>query len=493
MRRRLVFGVTFALVVGGGALWRAQRGDEATASSGCLPDAAATPLYMARAGRACDTCHTDPTGWKNPRLAQRKCNLSCSSCHINPGGGGLRSVSGRFYAQATLPMLLASHRPFEDWDRHLIPAIAERTRANRIGDPAIGTPWGGASELSYDQGRYAGLRANPLLLAGVDFRLGLWLPEGALLVFPMQLDVHLAFHPYRHVTAYASAGVLAKSQGFVETFSVGCRPDDPDASCFSRARSTPFMLKDAFLMLHELPYMSYLRVGRFIPPFGLMYADHTIATRREFELHQGLMHSRVVGAEVGLAPNYPYAQLAVFSANRADRFTDSLSLSPDELPPFFGVGWGAALSFGWRDLGFNAGLSAMIRRRHPRDGGDTESVALSFGFNPWYYVEWLPLTYVGEVALGGRQRSLSLERTTQLAALHELAYLIFNGINLRVRYDYADNDTEIRDDHYHRLTIGADLMVLPSLGFSGFYRARFDAGSAAGASSDGFFYLRAWY
>ena len=46
--------------------------------------ARALPLYTSRAGRTCDNCHTDPTGWKNPNLKNRNCTLSCNGCHVNP-------------------------------------------------------------------------------------------------------------------------------------------------------------------------------------------------------------------------------------------------------------------------------------------------------------------------------------------------------------------------------------------------------------------------
>jgi hypothetical protein len=481
-------------------LWRSV--DEPTsaalrrAPATLLSSARATPLYMARAARACDNCHTDPTGWKNPELAKRKCNLSCQSCHLNPSGGGLRTVVGRFYAQATLPMLGASHRPAKDDKRHLINFLRwPKNRKNRLWDPALGKPLGGDAEMSFDQRRYAGLRANPLLLLGVDLRFATWIAEGAATYFPMQLDVHLALHPVKHFTAMVTAGALAKSQGVTDTFRLDCRPEDPDAECFARARSTFFMVKDMFLMAHELPYASYVRVGRFLPPFGLNHDDHTISTRRDFELDHGILHSRVSGVEVGLAPNYPYLQVAFFRPNRKDRFTGlETARGPDELPPFLGVdGWGAALSVGWRDLGFQLGVSGMLRRRQLQDGGDTESVAVVWGFNPWYYLDWLPLTYLGELAFGYRQRLGSGRQTAQLAMMHELDYSAANGLVVRLRHDYSDYDADVIDDHYNRVGLGFDLYPLPNLMIGGMLRVRVDPGVDAGASHDWLVQLRGYY
>jgi hypothetical protein len=438
----------------------------------------ALPLYTARAGRTCDNCHADPTGWVDPALAQRKCNLSCLTCHLNPPGGGLRTVAGRYYAKATLPIFLSSHRPWEDRNRDVIPFLRSYDkRGNRLWDPAVGRPWGGTPTMAYDGQRYNGLRADPLFFFGIDTRYALWAPGGTVLVFPMQLDLHAAVHPYRHVTAYATAGVLAKAKGYGATFEA----------------ETPFMVKDTFILVHQLPYMSYLKLGRFIPPFGTYLADHTTPTRLDFELHQGLLFSRVTGIEVGLAPNYPYLNVALFRPNLRDRFPGD-DPDYDATPPFLGVsGWGLAASAGWRDLGWQVGLSTMFRRRGAVDGGDTDAVALNWGLNPWHYLEWLPLTYLGELVYGVRHALAGNDRIGHIAAFHQLAALVRNGINLRLKYDWADPNTEIKDDHFHRLIVGTDLYFLPAVAFSAEFRMRFEQGEGRDNNGDAFLMVRGWY
>ncbi|MDH5680654.1 MAG: hypothetical protein OEZ36_03635, partial [Spirochaetota bacterium] len=76
------------------------------------------PKYLATAGRNCQNCHSMKRLSENPRIdwekmsyVHRRMSLSCKSCHINPGGGGIRTVVGRYYSQTSLPMFHISKHP----------------------------------------------------------------------------------------------------------------------------------------------------------------------------------------------------------------------------------------------------------------------------------------------------------------------------------------------------------------------------------------------
>lgn len=433
---------------------------------GLASPAGATPLYAARAGRTCDNCHTDPSGWQNPELASRKCNLSCMGCHVDPSGGGLRTVAGRFYAEATLPMGLASHRGYKDQGRFPFGLELDGERRNRTPELAWWTPLGGSSGTAFDQGRYAGLNADPLLQVGLDARLATWLSGESVTVFPMQLDTHAALRPVKHVTLFTTAGVIAESRGFGAT----------------AERETAFAVKDAWGMVHQLPYMSYARVGRFVPAFGTRTEDHTSFIRRDFELDLGSRLSRVTGVEVGLAPNYPIVQASVFRPNSSDRLQSGDPLNQRD-PPVLGVdGWGGALHAGWRDLVWQVGASGMLRRRALEDGGDTTEGSLQGGLNLAAVSDSVPVTLLGEVALGRRQRPRSGRGSTHTAAMAELGWLVINGLNLRLKFDYSDADTEVEADHVYRLGLGFDLNPIPNLTLTA--QARFGVAPTAGGEED---------
>jgi len=84
------------------------------------------PEYGFRSTRACDNCHgwaletEELLAWPNPALAERKCNMSCQSCHINPAGGGLRNGGGRYYQASTLPMFKSRGRPYQAQKKEIV-------------------------------------------------------------------------------------------------------------------------------------------------------------------------------------------------------------------------------------------------------------------------------------------------------------------------------------------------------------------------------------
>jgi hypothetical protein len=440
--------------------------------------AEALPLYGAREGRTCDNCHTLPNRWKNPeKKTDRKCTLSCSGCHVDPTGGGLRTTSGRFYGETVLPMAYAPYRNYKDTANHLAPRV-KGTDKKGDGAPSLvlGKPLGAPSKMALAQGRYLKMNADPLLAFGVDFRFAGWFPGNAL-VFPMQLDTQASLHPVEHFSIYVNAGVLSKSRSLAAI----------------AENQHPYAVKDAMLLLNELPGNTYLKVGRFLPPFGMRTDDHTTFTRRDFELDQGLQESRVFGAELGLAPNYPYLNAAVFRPGQKD-LLNGADPNNVEQPSFIGEPGevGAAVSAGYRELGWQLGVSAMTRRRALENGGNTDTLSAQWGVNPWFYSDTLKLTYLGEYALGRYQREVSGLETVQAASSQELNYAPFNGLNFRFKYDWDDPDFEVADDQQHRLSIGGDINLIPSVRLTYMTRFTLLPGRELEGTTDFFMFLRTW-
>lgn len=391
----------------------------------CFSVAQALPLYGQRSGRSCANCHVSPTleddeGWENPELLDRKCTLSCVSCHVDPTGGGLRNASGRYYARSTLGLVHTEDRDYSDHGREVfssdflwkvqqvtrrsppegrtIPSDLEEAREG-IGDgakgpwQAVGDPLGGTATMAFWDGRYGALNADPLFQVSGDGRLAYW--SGTDTFFPMQADLHGAFHPVHHLTFAATAAARGSTSGFSQ----------PQARFFPRR---------AFVMLHELPGMSWAKAGLFMPAFGTFSADHTRPTRSRFEMDLTGSDDVVAGVEVGTAPNYPFLVGSVF-ANDTSAITGG---NADR-------GWGAALQGGYRELAWSLTGHAQVRRRQGQGRGDLTAVGIAGSWNPAEYTS-VPLTWLGEVTAG--QRVVGDLTSWPVAATSELSLRPWNGI-----------------------------------------------------------------
>jgi hypothetical protein len=453
-----------------------------------LSAARGTPLYSSRAGRTCDNCHLTPNEWVNPPLADRKCALSCQTCHVDPAGGGMRNASGRFYGRSTLPMVALSPRPTEDWDRNF-PFFGRRDVATTYTDSlptgpdtfeesrayfdsrkdwlAWGTPLGAHTNYEYFQGRYGNLNADPVFQIGLDVRLAALLGSGTFLRFPMQTDLPMRLHPMHHASLFVNTGVRGQSSGYSDTF------DDSH---------TPYF-REAFVLIHELPYQAYAKAGRFVPSYGLRLDDHTSRIRREFELDGALPESRVAGVEVGASPNYPFLNLSVFKMASRARTADPWNIfDVDE-------GWGTAVNLGYRSEGWALGGSAMARRRPLEEGGDTATFGIYGAVNPWFYRSRWPVTYLFEYDYGSYDRS-SGKSTSKMVFFNELDYRIFNGLTWLSTYEWVDPDWDVKDDASSRVTTGAQIVPIPGVTFQGLIRGLFP--EAGGEDVDLFLMVHFW-
>jgi hypothetical protein len=437
-----------------------------------LPSVAeALPMYAQRSGRTCANCHVSPTledekGWENPELMDRKCTMQCVSCHVNPTGGGLRNASGRYYGQSTLSIFHRQERSYSDLQRELAPndlrwkirqfldedpakgAVEGRTVPSDWGEvlegvgegqtgdwTSFGNPDGQPHEMGFWDGRYDDLNADPVFQVGGDIRAAWWSGTGA--AFPMQVDLHAAVHPIEHLTAMTTVAARARSTGPIDGLMA------PEGPVFAR---------NAFLMAHELPGMSWVKAGIFQPAYGTYGDDHTAFVRSWFEQDVSTSDDTVLGVEVGTAPNYPFAAVSVFR-------NDTSFINGGELDP----GWGAAAQAGYRDLGWSVQGHAMTKRRQQQGRGDLAAVALAGGLNPAFYWEKVPLTLLGEVSVGRREEE-ALEAQKFAAAMVELSWILRSGILLRGRYDTGWQDLAHLNDRQDRISGG--LEISPITGFT---------------------------
>ena len=447
----------------------------------------ALPAYTARSGRICDNCHMTPfeyskqKAWVNPALKERKCNLSCQTCHTDPSGSGLRTSSGRYYARSTLAIFNWESRPYWDYKRN-ITDIAEWFRSEPERKPApkkqpekptakkpvpkqnkpdrnryhqappvysfsdfasVGTALNAnPKKRTYvpDFGIFGRQNADPFFNIGGNFRMAYIHDKSTDAFFPMQADLAARIHPVEHFSVAGTVGVLGKTGNLSDTKSLSV--------------ADRLALRSAYLMLHELPYQAFVRTGAFMPGFGIRTDDHTSFTRKHFEMDTSKRYNSVAGIETGFAANYPYATVSVFSNN-----VGALSNDPSQNFKFNLRGFGAAVTGGWRDLLWGAGTSFMVKQRPREFNGNLAALGFDYYFNVGRLKRTLPIVIQGEFAFGKRTNTVK-DRTFQ-ANFIEFSYLVFNGVNLKLNHHFYDADFTIKNDESGRLGTGIEITPWP--------------------------------
>jgi hypothetical protein len=252
------------------------------------------------------------------------------------------------------------------------------------------------------------------------------------------------YRPANNVVIYADAGLYSSRS----TFAI-----DED-SRVSRPSVVDYLkVEELFVKVDRLPYNTYVRAGRLNPTYGWRIPDHTSFVRRDL----GFGETRQwYGAEVGINPNYPYANLAIFY--------QGLDFWPGEVNV---PGYGVAASAGVRELGWQAGGNAHFLRQ--RDGGSDLTAGPQFALN------FAPVVYLAEMDLRMRSDAAG-ERATGLYAYHELQWQFREGLIGKLKFDWQDPSVAYADDHLNRITLGADLTPYTGIQIEPQYRRTWQGG-----------------
>ncbi len=325
-----------------------------------------------------------------PYLAVRT-GFKCSQCHLNKSGGGKRTAFGAIYAQTFLPR------------------VQMKTESNKSffnGYVSEHVSFGG------------NLRLTNITVFGVDRPRRAYqrdnffdIPEGNLY---LQLDVVKDFLTFYMDEIMSPVGAQSR---------------------------------EAFGMIHNLPFNGYIKAGRLLLPYGLRLLDDDAFIRQK----TGFTYdNQDLAVEVGIEPG-PFS-LIVSGSN--------------------GVGGPGDNNL---DKQFTSVGSVVFR--HFRVGGSfarnrvPDILRYTYGgFAGLYFGRF---TLLGEVdVIEERVKGQEEQRKEQgdrLAGFAEMDILLTRGINLKVAYDYFDPHTKIEEDHRYRLTTGIEAFVTQFLQFRALY------------------------
>lgn len=309
-----------------------------------------------------------------PKFASRL-NVSCSACHVNPTGGGLRNLFGaETFGREDLPV--------PSWQKEY-----------------------GLENFS--------TQLNEVLSIGADLRTLYFYQEGSPSAqnsfFQMQTDVYVGAQIAKRTSLY-----VAKGQG---------------------ARF------EAFGIAGVLPMKGYVKAGLFTPAYGIRMDDHTILVRDRtlFASSAG----QDAGMELAISPG-------IFTFTGAVTNGSAASLDDNNAKALLGR---AEARWTVSSFGFQLGGS------YYNSAATTTTKTLMGGFAMISYDK--NLTLLGE--FDRAKTTTSGASTVGNILFLELNYVLVQGLDLKLGYDFFDPDVEQKTGSETRIYAGAEFFPLSGI------------------------------
>lgn len=324
-----------------------------------------------------------------PYFAVRE-GFKCSQCHVNRTGGGKRNGFGTIYSQTSLPMWTPDNARFKNLD----------TDSGIFLDPNLNNFISFGGDLRVMNTFFFPEQSGP---DGLQSENGFGITEGNIYIEARLLGDYVSIY-------------------YDETFA-------PSGA----------MSREAFGIIQNLPWNSYMKAGKFLLPYGLRLQDDASFIRQVM----GYTYSTPdIGVEFGLEPG-PFSFSVAFTN---------------------GTQGGAENNFEKQ-----VSLAGSIVFRHFRIGGSYANnegpTSTRFAYGPFAGVSFGRFTLLGEADWINDLDKLAVEVTDQFVAYGELDFLVWKGLNLKVSYDYHDPDVDIDENERERIGVGIEPFITQFLQF----------------------------
>ena len=328
------------------------------------------------------------SGYAIPRFATRL-NLPCQSCHVNPSGGGMRNALGQSFGRDSLSV--------RSWQE----------------------------EYALDD---FSTKLSEFLTYGADFRFLAFYqsktnPDASLSsFFPMQMDLDFNLAVSKKINLYINPAF------------------------------GPYNRLEVFGIARILPANGYLKLGRFTPPYGLRFDDHTSFIRQATPFRNNM--GQQTGLEVGFRSGSVIAMGALTNGMRGDLDGILAKAVFGKLEAHGDLGPIRAL----------AGISSY------NDVSSVEKLNLLGGYGSATFMD--KLTLIGDVErIRGNSSSMSVSSDInqrnapgtdlkQLAVMVEADYELLQGIDLKFLYDFFDPNTDVKSGTAVRYSGGFEFMPM---------------------------------
>jgi hypothetical protein len=347
-----------------------------------------------------------------PKFASRV-GVKCAACHVNPTGKGMRNTFGSTYGREELPM---------------------RTYKNVVDTSDDGKVTMTKEDITNIDDFSTAITPN--LSYGADFRT-LYFYEAnnkTSSLFQMQGDLYLNFRLNRQFLLYVDKGLYT---GF-----------------------------EVFGLAKVLPLDGYLKVGQFIPSYGTKIDDHTTFIRGGpyFPLNpalsiyrQGLVfgeRSEQTGIEAGISPSIFSLQVGMFNG------APNAGLSGTNATKFKTISVRGDATIQSELINVNVGGSFY------NDPNPTEKATFYGGFGS--------ITVLKSLTLNGEfdyiQTPVAGVTTTGFMSYTELNYVLVNGVDLKLGYDFYDPDKNLKTGSEARTNVGAEFFLMSGVEVRPLYR-----------------------